>query len=485
MPPSLLNQQKKNQFDTTATKAQSAVAQGIGSTLKKNTQPFNPATAGQFNTSPKIDFSKLSLGVKAKAPEQNLKVPATTLKKSEQATVQQATPQNNALYQQPMTTPSGMPITGNPATFAGNQNQQTPQPQQGLYSQLINQLSTKPPSQAYIEGLEKYGDISQQIADVGMQGARAQAGYKTTGTTPVAEGNAAVIAQTTAAQQAALGEQQQAALTQAGLGQTQQGLEQGAIGTAAGLAAPQTAEYGKTVFDPVTGQYTGGGTGDFSASMDTFATQLASGALGVNQVPTSITSNPILYAQLLQKTQQKNPNFNVTQSNANQAAQTQALQQNVTTGLTMQRSAQAATQALDTLQTAYNNLSSIAQGGVLGMNVPIISGLAQQVGMASGLGREQISAFQGALKEARAQINTVLAPLIGVESANATSNSLLPDNMTPQEVPQKISAAKEYIQQRVEAFTQTGGVPQYGQSQNYAPTNGSTAGAITWDSLGD
>ena len=44
----------------------------------------------------------------------------------------------------------------------------------------------------------------QQISDIGQQGARGEAGYLTTGTSPVGEGNSAVLAQTTAAQQQAV-----------------------------------------------------------------------------------------------------------------------------------------------------------------------------------------------------------------------------------------------------------------------------------------
>lgn len=110
----------------------------------------------------------------------------------------------------------------------------------------------------------------QRIADVGGQGARFQAGQLTTGTTPVAEGNAAVTAQTTAAQQAALAAGEQAALQ--GTAQQLTGFNQAAnaanqaasqalggtgqaitgFGTAAGLAQPNLGGIGQVPYSPLT-----------------------------------------------------------------------------------------------------------------------------------------------------------------------------------------------------------------------------------------
>lgn len=170
---------------------------------------------------------------------------------------------------------------------------------------LANRANT--PNEQYLEGLKRYGELSKEIADVGQKAAKAEAGYATTGTTPVAEGNAAVIARTQAAQQAALGQEQQAALTGAGLGQSQQTLEQNALATAAGLAKPTPAAYGQTVFNPVTGEYSGGG-GLPADVLDQYATMAANGQ--ISAVPSFITSNPVLNAQLNAAAKAKNPNYN-------------------------------------------------------------------------------------------------------------------------------------------------------------------------------
>lgn len=72
----------------------------------------------------------------------------------------------------------------------------------------------------------------KRISEIGGQGARGEAGYRTTGTSPVAEGNSAIIEQTTAAQQQAISEGAQQELkgvedALAAQGQTQSGQNQG------------------------------------------------------------------------------------------------------------------------------------------------------------------------------------------------------------------------------------------------------------------
>jgi len=112
----------------------------------------------------------------------------------------------------------------------------------------------------------------QRISDIGGQGARGQAGYLTTGTSPVGEGNAAVLAQTTAAQQRAVTEganmqlagnaqgltaqqQQQAGYTSAaGQALSGQGIQQSALGTAAGYMQPTS---NIILRDPTTGEVIG------------------------------------------------------------------------------------------------------------------------------------------------------------------------------------------------------------------------------------
>ena len=160
--------------------------------------------------------------------------------------------------------------------------------------------------------------FGQKYADIGQESAKFQAGQLTTGTTPVAEGNAAVTARTQAAQQTALAQGQQAALQgigyqQAGLNQaataanqaagqtyTGQGLQQAALETAAGYAQP--AQNFPYVFDPLTRTYNapgvGGGTnagGGLTYNPTTDAQTFAQQVIN-HQIPYADALNALSYA---------------------------------------------------------------------------------------------------------------------------------------------------------------------------------------------
>lgn len=106
-------------------------------------------------------------------------------------------------------------------------------------------------------------DFGKEYADAGIAGANAAAGYRTTGTSPVGEGNAAVIGQTTAAKQSAISQGEQQALqgtsqqqgaynSAGGLAQGQQGQNIGALGSAASQSSP-TTQFGYLT-NPQTGE---------------------------------------------------------------------------------------------------------------------------------------------------------------------------------------------------------------------------------------
>lgn len=144
-------------------------------------------------------------------------------------------------------------------------------------------------AQQAIEGLlgasagnQVYADRAQQIANqagnqissIGRQGASAQAGYLSTGTSPVAEGNAAINAQSTAAQEQAVtqganmqlvgnaqgltaqGQEQSGFNAGAGQALAGQGTQQSALSSAGQLSSP-TSQFG-LLTDPLSGQIIGG-----------------------------------------------------------------------------------------------------------------------------------------------------------------------------------------------------------------------------------
>lgn len=230
----------------------------------------------------------------------------------------------------------------------------------------------------------------------------------------------------------------------------------GALQGAAQLATPAQVPYNVQYVSPVTGQSVAGSeTSGLVASIPSLAQSVASGQMTPEQANAYLGNTTGLTDRLRAAVLQINPNYNFTLGTA--SGQTQAQ------GQQLQTSAQSANQALDMLQTAYSNLGALQQ-----TNIPILNQIASGISEQLGIGRTQTSNYEGALNEARAQIQTVLAPLIGVDAAKSNTLALLPDNMVPTEVPQKIAAAREYIRQRVEAFVQSG--KQSGQ-QSFQPSN--------------
>lgn len=141
--------------------------------------------------------------------------------------------------------------------------------QQGLYGQLIADLASRynQPTQAYTDAMKQYQDINAQLQasktnEAGQLAANAQ--------NPIPlefqQGRGQVLQNQFLQQQAALAGQLQGASNVLGQANTQQGLQQQALSTAAGLAAPVGAQ-ALGFYNPVTGQYSqyGGGQGQGGA----------------------------------------------------------------------------------------------------------------------------------------------------------------------------------------------------------------------------
>jgi hypothetical protein len=168
----------------------------------------------------------------------------------------------------------------------------------------------------------KYGGL---IAQTGALGAGKVASDLSTGTSVVGEGNAAIASQSASQRMSALAAAQQAEL--AGTGQqltaqsqyanalgtalgganTQQAQMISGLGSAAGFAQPQVTAVGQTSFDPLTGQFAGGVGGIPPEVMQMYANMAVTGQYSA--IPSIITSNPILAAQLNVAAKALNPNF--------------------------------------------------------------------------------------------------------------------------------------------------------------------------------
>lgn len=255
----------------------------------------NPISAGTLKLSPYQSSGSMSqlMGTKTKVPGGVNTPVANTTNQPAPASQQQAvgTPQTPA--------PTFQGAVGNLLKAS-----QTGSPVAGTAaSQLVNTQPGTSTAQGYTLATGGYGagnipigqqaaDIAaqygKQIANIGTQGAAFGAGQRTTGTSPVAEGNAAVTAQTTAQQQQALAAGESAALQGTGqeltaqqqaanaanaaagtaltgqsnqitgqnaagnLGIAGQGQLQTGLTSAAGLAQPQLGSIGQVPFSPLT-----------------------------------------------------------------------------------------------------------------------------------------------------------------------------------------------------------------------------------------
>lgn len=105
---------------------------------------------------------------------------------------------------------------------------------------------------------------------------------------------------------AGLGEQFSGATNLLNSAVEQRGQTMGALQQAAGLAAPSPQAYGQTTFNPLDGGFSGGG-GLPPDVMSQYAQMAASGQYAA--IPSFITSNPVLNAQLNVAAKAFNPNF--------------------------------------------------------------------------------------------------------------------------------------------------------------------------------
>lgn len=293
----------------------------------------------------------------AQAPVQQTPAPANTNQTQAQQPVQAPAPQV-----QPAVTPTFRGFIGGLAQQAGTpgQNMQDYQNSLARNTQLGEQAQ------------RIASEAGQRMEDIGRQSARAQAGYLTTGTSPVAEGNAAIQAQTAAAQQQAVAQGAQTALTgnQQALGaqgQLQSGfgnigsLQQGALNVGAGQTAPRA-------YDPYSSPYFAESDSFGGGGMQGRADRVLSG--------TNLRSLGDIQGQIN----------------------------------TIQSQAQAA-------KANFDQLASIAQQGGVDPNAPILTTLTQRFAQFGGTNSPQVQAFLSHLEAVRSQYRNL-------------TGSEIPDNIT-------------------------------------------------------
>ena len=344
-----------------------------------------------------------------------------------------------------------------------------------------------------IAGNQQYQDqataianaAGQKMSDIGGQGARGEAGYLTTGTSPVGEGNAAVLAQTTAAQQQAVaqGANMQLQGTAQGLiGQNQQqtgynqqsgnainAQGQGLTGlnNATGYAQPIQVPYSNQLIDPRTGQPMGGGqAGQLPQAATDYINSLAQQVKNGYMTRADAESRISQYSQpgLQALNTALGSGFNTNASNA--SAGTTA------TGQQIQTAADSTNKALDTLSNAFTVLSGFETGGI-----PATNSIAQWIG--TQFGDSALQTYKTNLADARSQLIGVLNSSGGTPTGNeATANQYLPDNMTKAQFDANVGTmqnpgiVRQLIAQKVSSFTGSG-------SQNNNTSN-SGSGIFNW-----
>lgn len=192
-------------------------------------------------------------------------------------------------------------------------------------------------------------DFAKRYTEVGQLGAKAQGGYLSTGTTPVAEGNAAIIANTTANQQKAIAEGETAALQGTGQQLTAQNQQTTGLLGAGGLTAP--VMQAGMLTNPQNGQPL---NPSLVANAVQQATQLVQNGANVNDPQVQALLNPFGYygASAFTEAQQA-----LSGGTYNPSSQSAIVEQNLAQGQEYQKQAQDIGNSLQLLGTIAPQLT--------------------------------------------------------------------------------------------------------------------------------
>lgn len=355
-------------------------------------------------------------------------------------------------------TGAGTPITSNAGTSTPSTGT-SPTTQQGLLSQIQTLINQQNSQQSGLTSQEQGLINNFTNMNAGILSQPGEIGYQT--------GRQAQLQQTEQSGLAAL-EGEQARL--AGYEQPQIS----ALTSAAGLLTPQATAAGQTVFDPSTGTFTGAIGGLSADTLNQYAQMAANGQYSA--IPSSVTGNVALSAQLNQAAKAINPNYNPIASTA-QGATTAS---NIQTGGTAATNAaaqglQTATQNYVNANTAYTtaqnqsaNLQQVLASTGINANPQFVN---QKINaLQSQLGSANYSSFITALTELQQKytnlLSTVGAQTPSVNGQQATT--ILNPNSTPAQINAAIDAlnAAAYAQLK----------PMYDQIGTYSSQlNGSNA----------
>ena len=349
--------------------------------------------------------------------------------------------------------------------------------------------------------------FGQQYADVGSQSAKFQAGQLTTGTTPVAEGNAAVTARTQAAQQTALAQGEQAALqgigyqqsgllnaanasnAAAGQAQTGQGLVQSGLTSAGTLAQPNATAQGQTTYNPLTNSFSGG---SYSGNLQTVVDAIKSENMGYTDGVNSLASlSPTAKADVLKAL---GAGFDTVASDAKAGVRASNIGTGGTAGVQANQSV--FNKAYGDYKTLENAVQNVDQFGTLltqnmgGINPTDVRYANQTIAqIKSQLSSGQQAAFNSTLAALTSKVSGLLSvggneiPTDISAAANKIIDGSLPIGSLSTVLSRIQNEGNILLKNQADLVNSTYSGLQ-GTQQTNTNTGGST-GSITWDNVGD
>lgn len=184
----------------------------------------------------------------------------------------------------------------------------------GLFPSVVASLANngQQPGAAYTQA---YGDAQRYNTQLtqSLQNEAGAVAQNRLNPIPIGDqtGREAVIQQQYLDQQKAIGSGLQGATSLIAGANTAQSNQNTALNNAGNLAAPQVTSYGQTSFDPTNAQFSGGGSLPPEV-MQQYAQMAATGQYSA--IPSFITSNPVLSAQLNVAAKAINPSYTPLQS---------------------------------------------------------------------------------------------------------------------------------------------------------------------------
>ena len=442
---------------------------GVKAIAPTGTAPINTIPSNQVNTtqplkSPTNTSSAVNQGASVMTPEmqdkyyatQNTANPMSPTAWLAQQNASQGQTGGNASVPTPTPVPAQAPTGYSPTDT-------------GLYGQLVTGLANAGTSPQYLQQMAEANRINQQMEEAKKQMAQQTNDINQSGTwTSRALGEQGQANIQNAATLGALGSQYQGATNQLSAANTQQGLTQQALQQAASLAQPQLGSYGQTYYNPVTGGNTQGG--DMTGAMQTYAQNLVNGQMSA--IPSAITGNPVLFAQLQAMAKQINPNFNYNVASGMGAAQQ-------TTAGTQSAQVQSMTSALQqgkNLQTQLTDL--LTQFGLNPSDINKANAGLQTI--ANNVSDPKYKILNNYVNDIANTYAQVLTPAGGsaTDTTRAIAQSMLDATMKGQGLIAVMQSLDSAAQAKIAGIPTSGGM---GTNNNQNANTGTTGSS--WDNI--